>query len=840
MIYENAEILDNYFRDCFESSEIGPRLGLVRNPYAIVAIGGYGRGEQCLRSDVDILFLFEKNVPTAADELIREIVYPLWDAGYEIGHATRSLSECVKMARSDLEVLTSLLDARIVSGQSHLYLRLMAMMREKVLGKNPAKVINLLVSTNQARHKRYGDSTYLLEPNLKDGQGGLRDYHTMLWIARIRSGAKEPRDLEYYGFLSHEEYQELEEALHFIWKVRNHLHHLSGRKNDQLHFEHQIQLAKTLKYKSRKGQQPVEHFLGDLHAKMELVKEQHLMFLYEQGLASTLSRKRTQTKRSKYSGLIIERDRLGFRSPEDIVDAPLLLIRIFEESVRLKVPLSGEAKRLVRDFAHLIDDLADMPAALRSFEQILSLPATTFNVLNEMLLTGFLPRYIPQFQPVVHLIQYDEYHLYPVDKHSLRTVQVMKAFATDTEMPGHDLYRELYNELPNRKLLLWGGLLHDIAKGQGTGDHSGRGAKLVQEILSRKGYRSEDIDTVAFLVREHLLLMKTATRRDLNDEETALYCAGKIQDIQRLKLLFLLTVADAKATGPAAWTEWTSVVLRSLFIKILKIMEHGELASGEALQVTAAKKEKLLTEAADGQRADIESLLTVMSPRYLLYTPAKAIGRHVALHRDLQDKPFVWQIDTDPDSDTRTVTICARNCPGLLSRICGLFTLNSINILGVEAFSWRNNIALDIFRVSPPPDRIFEQDRWQRTHDQLTDALNGTLDIAATLRSRNGKGRPNQKSPPSMRPNNVHIDNESSSFFTIIEVFSQDFPGLLFQVADAMFRNQLDIWIAKVATGVDQVVDVFYVRDFDGQKVDVPEKVEEIKTALFEAIAEPR
>ena len=302
-MHHMAGLVDEYFRTSFETSAIGPRMDIARNPYAIIALGGYGRNDQCVHSDVDLLILFEKRVPDTAEGLIREIIYPLWDIGLDVGHATRSLKECLSLAGKDFEILTPLLDARFVCGMSRLYTALTQQLRQKVVERHSRKIIDWLVETNQSRHARFGDSAYLLEPNLKEGQGGLRDFHTMRWIACIRSGLKQIRDLEYLGYLSHEEYEQLKEALAFIANVRNRLHLLNGRKYDQLHFENQLRIAKALGYSKENGQQPVERFLGDLHGQMEFIKQQHLMFLFEQGYEKRSRRRKRRSKITKIAGI---------------------------------------------------------------------------------------------------------------------------------------------------------------------------------------------------------------------------------------------------------------------------------------------------------------------------------------------------------------------------------------------------------------------------------------------------------------------------------------------------------------------------------------------------------
>ena len=837
-IKRQAQVLDDYFFESFESSRVGPKMGMEKNPYAIIALGGYGRKEQFIHSDVDLLFLFEKYVPEKAEHLIQEIVYPLWDIGLEVGHATRSLKECVKLAIDDIEVLTSLLDARFVCGMSLLYSSLMEHLRKRFKEKHSTKVIKKLIDISQSRHECFGDSSYLLEPNLKEGQGGLRDYHTMLWIARLKSNLKQFRDLEYYGFLSHDEFQAMRQALEFIGNVRNCLHHLSGRKCDQLYFEYQIKMADALNFGQKNGQQPVERFLSKLHSQMEFLKQQHLMFLYELGLFKDVKRSKKLLKQTLIKGLeITENGMINFVSSEDILRDPNLLMKIFEESATLNIPLSAEAKRLVREFSFLVDEeFSSSVLNLESFERILAKPSLTFNVLNEMLNTAFLIRFIPEFKEIKDRIQYDEYHLYPVDRHLLRAVQNIKRFGTSEGISEFPLCSDIYKRLKKRNLLLWAALLHDIGKGETGVSHSISGAEIAASILLKKGYPTEDIETVSFLIKEHLLLMKTATRRDLNDEETAISCARKIKDIDRLKMLYLLTVADSMATGPKAWSDWTATLLRDLFFKISNVLEKGELATREAVEAVEKKKAEVLGSAINNySENDMETLFDFMSPRYLLYAPSDSIMEHIELYKNMGTAEFIWNVTKTTDSKTRKVTICAQDRPGLFSKIAGTFTLNGLDILDAQIFTWRNNIALDIFEVNPPLDQIFEKERWQQAEAHLKSALSGDLDLKTALEEKITAYQPAKRYVKG-RPHQINVDNDSSSFFTIIEVFTYDFPGLLYTITDALFRCGLDIWVAKIATKVDQVVDVFYVRDFDGQKVDLPDQVEKIKTTIKEVL----
>jgi [protein-PII] uridylyltransferase len=618
------------------------------------------------------------------------------------------------------------------------------------------------------------------------------------------------------------------------------MHHVCNRKCDQLHFENQVKLAQSLNYKKINGQAPVERFMGELHGQMEALKQQHLMFLHELGYEKIRKRKRKSQKKSAVDGLeVVKWGMLNFGGPESIIKKPELLMKIFEESARLKIPLSAEAKRLVKEFSYFADNaFRTSEPVVKSFERILVAATPKFNALNEMLNTGFLEKFIPEFDSVHNRIQYDEYHLYPVDKHLLRTVQTVKKFGTAKDSSLEPLCQKIYRKLRRKKLLLWAALLHDIGKGESEEDHSAKGAEIVKTVLTQKGLAPADIETIIFLVQEHLLLIKTATRRDIHDEETAISCARKIRDIERLKMLYLLTVADSIATGPMAWNDWTATLLRDFFLKTLNVLEKGELATAQAVEVVEQKKREILRSARKpGKKKKTEALLGVMSPRYLLYTPAHEIERHIKLYNDLStdNSEFIWEIEHAADVNTRSVTICAQDRPGLISKIAGVFTLNNIDILDVQAFTWRNNIALDIFKVKPPPDPILEDEKWQQTADNLSAALCDELNLTAALKKkvpafRNGKAGLDKK------PHRVTVDNTSSSFFTIIEVFTYDFQGLLFSITDAIFRCELNIWVAKIATKADQVVDVFYIWDVNGQKVDLPDQVKNIKAAIMERL----
>ncbi len=827
----HTKLVDEYFQESYDQSKTNQE----KDPYAIIALGGYGRQEQCIHSDIDVLILYNKRVGDQAEALIQEMIYPLWDSKFDVGQSVRTLSDCVRLATEDLEVLTSLLDARFICGDQDIYETLIRRLNRKLGRMRSHSTILQIIESIFERHRLFGDSAFLLEPNIKDGRGGLRDYHSMLWLARVDTGLGEPDDLLHNGYLSQYEYTTFSEALSFIWDVRNQLHHLMGRRGDRLYFEHQTSLAQRILPDRKNGASSVELFLGRLHSHFETIKHCQLMFLSELGYQEKSGfRRRIFRKKTDVEGLKISRNLLGFAAPQKISNTPELLIRIFEERTRLGIPLSADAIRLVREFSGLIDpSFRGNAANVKTFERILSSPDLTFEALNGMLSTGFLGGFIPEFVKTIERVQYNEYHLYPTAKHLLKTVEALKNFANQAAADKDNLYNNLYKELSRKKtLLLWAGLLHDIGKGEKGGDHAKRGATMARNILARLGYSEKRIQTASFLVEEHLLLMNTATMRDIYDEQTVLDCAVRIQDVARLKMLYLLTVADAVSTGPKAWNDWMEALLRDLFFKVLKVLEKDELAASDVFKNNQKKKEQLLATFIDAKkRSEAESLLRKLSPRYLLNCNKNEILGHIALYRQLGTEEFIWEIKKDEETETRTITVCAKDRTGLFSIFAGVVTLNALNILNARVFIWPNNIALLIMKVTPPLDTLREDRTWNRTHKDLKNILADELDLPNALKKRSRSIKSKQPFT-SRRPPRVEFDNDVSNFFTVIEVFAYDYPGLLYSVTDVFQRCGLNILVAKIATKIDQVVDVFYVREASGEKVTSPEKIEQLKKEI--------
>jgi [protein-PII] uridylyltransferase len=832
-----TEMMDQYFRRMFQESESAHRLFLGKRPFAFLAVGGYGRRELCLHSDIDIIILFGSKIPERAKQLSDEIFFPLWDLGLDLGYGIRTIKDCLTLSRDDFEVLTSMMDARFICGDSPLFLSLTENLHKKVISKKTTALGQWLEDLDKIRMDNFGDASYLLEPHLKEGIGGLRDYHHMLWLAKAFFHSGIPRDLEYMGKLSHNEYRELEDNLAFIRLVRNHLHHLSGRRNDRLNFEYQEKIARILGFQDRKDVMAVETFLGRLHACMSSVKDIHSSFVTTH-VPKKFKHKKGFQAPDISKGLHVDQNEINFDSATAILSTPFLLMEIFEQSALLDRPLSMEARRLVREFLYLVDDaFRSSHKAVQGFFKIIG--GENIDSLNQMFETGFLDTFIPEFGRIRDRVQFDAYHTFPVGRHSLEAVKHLKDLPNEREI----ILLDVFSDLPDPEPLFLAALFHDIGK---TGkDHSRKGVDITRNILGRFGYEKNRAEEVLFLIRHHLLLAETATRRDLNDEKVIVRCARTIRDEKRLNMLYLLTWADSRATGPKAWNEWTANLVQELFFKILHILKKGELATPGASLKVGKTKARVRREVEDRMSTgDLNELFDVMSPRYLLNTPPGDIVRHLEMLASFKEQFNIHQASAfsvkarEYESEgCWELTFLAKDRPGLFSDLAGALALNNINILSAQIYTWRDGIAVDIFKVTHPLDAINPDETWKRVKRDLGNTFTGKLSLEYRLGQKAAPSILSDSGKPE-HPPQVIVDNETSDFFTLIEVFADDRVGLLYLITRCLFDLRLDIRISKIATKVDQVADVFYVRDLDGQKIEDKSQLLEIERALLHRLTQ--
>ncbi|MBW1818080.1 MAG: [protein-PII] uridylyltransferase [Deltaproteobacteria bacterium] len=834
---EYTRLMDQYFRRSLEDSEAGRTLFRKKKPFAFVAVGGYGRKELCLHSDIDMFILFGGQIPPQAKELAHEIFLPLWDLGLDLGYGVRNIKDCLRLAKNDFEVLTSLMDMRFICGDSPLYLSLAEPFHSRVLEKKPRAFTHWLLDRYGARMTQFGDASYQLEPNLKDGIGGLRDYHHMLWLSGALFQSQVPEDLEYLGKLSHDEYQDLRQALEFILLTRNRLHDLSGRRNDRLGFDYQEKIAEAIGFEDGDGLMAVEHFLGKLHACMATLKTLYHSFVNTYVPGKRYGKKESQPEKIA-DGLLLHKGSIYFETATGILKAPMLLAKIFEKSVAMGRPLSLEARRLVKEFAFLVDtEFKRSPEAVQLLLDVLNAKKNA-GVLDEMFETGYLNSFIPEFGAVMDRVQFDAYHTYPVGRHSLETLKNLRRLAGQPDL----ILRDIFSELKDPEPLLLAALLHDIGKvGEG---HARRGVEIARRILDRFAYDDKKAEDVLFLVGHHLLLAETATRRDLNDEKLVVQVARLIGNEKRLKMLYLLTWADSNATGPRAWNGWIANLVQELFFKALHILQGKELATLDASQ--KAETTKFLLRSAMSGRMDkgkLEIAIDMMPPRYLLNTPGSDIVRHLEWLEPLGEKlksgertAFHLAAEEDEAEGCWKLTFIANDRPGLFSDLAGVLSLNNINVLSADIYTWRDGTALDVFRVTAPLDPIHPDETWDRVKNDLRNTFGGKLSLAYRLGEKSAPAFSLEASRP-LRPPRVVVDNTSSDFFTVIEVFANDRIGLLYDITRTLFDLRLDIRISKISTKVDQSADVFYVRDLDGQKLEDDTRASELRAALIHQLS---
>lgn len=827
-----TEMVDLYFRMTVQESNTGQLLFKKGTRFALIAVGGYGRRELCLYSDIDTLILFDKKIPPQAKALAEELFFPLWDLGMDLGYGVRTVKDCISLSKDAFEVLTSLIDTRFICGDSQLFLSLMEALQKKVIKKSASSFVKWISGLNDVRMTTFGDASHLLEPNLKEGIGGLREYHQILWMAKAFLSVREPEELESLGRLSVNEFIGLQDCVRFILLVRNHLHQLSGRKNDRLNFEYQEQIAKRTGYKNLPKFPAVEQFLSRLHSGMENVKTIHRSFMSIHAPKRNVKENSVPENISK--GILVSCNEVGFVSSNIIVSDPPVIMDIFEQSCGLGLPLSLEARRQVKEYLYLVDDsFKCSPRVVSCFLRIIN-GRNCVETLDQMFETGFLDAFIPEFGVIRDRVQFDAYHIFPVGRHVLETVANLKSLPRQKDL----FLFDIFVDIKNHEHLFLAGLFHDIGK-TGKG-HARRGAQICRTILERMEYPSKWTEEISFLVNNHLLLAETATRRDLEDERVIIQTARIIGDTDRLKGLYLLTWADSKATGPGAWNEWMENLVQELFFKVLHILEGGELATPDSSQTIMKLRTGLKRKLSENiNQSEFERLFDAMSPRYKLSTSPEDILRHMEMVLRLEkevdaEKTAAFIIDARENKYNGfwKMTFVGKDRPGLFSDIAGVMALNDINILSASIHTWRNGTAVDIFHVTKPLDPIHPSETWDKITTLLKNIFSGRLSLSYRLSRKASPSILSERGKPT-RPPQVIIDNESSDFFTLVEVFASDRIGLLYQITRTLFDLQLDIRIAKIGVKGDQIADVFYVRDMYGQKIENEQQVNEIEDALI-------
>ncbi len=802
---------------------------------AIIAVGGYGRGEMAPHSDVDIGFLTPFKQTSWTEQVIEAQLYTLWDLGLKVGHSSRSVDEMIRAAKDDLTIRTALLEGRFVWGDRDLYDQASARFDADVVAGNARGFVADKLAERDERHRRMGDSRYVVEPNVKEGKGGLRDLHTLFWIGKFIHRVRTVPELVDAGLLTARELRQFARAENFLLAVRCHLHVLAGRAEDRLTFDFQREIAARMQFAERPGKSAVERFmqLYFLHAKSVGDLTGTFLAHLDEQMAARGRRFLPSIRRrpGKLGGFVLDRGRLALPSDDYFEADPVRLVEIFALAAKYDLEIHPLAMRQARHDARLIDGkLRRVPRANALFLDVLTSPRDPETVLRWMNEAGVFGRFIPDFGRVVAQMQFDMYHHYTVDEHTIRAIGLLSDIEQTRLKEDHPLSTAIMDQLQSRRVIYLAVLLHDIAKGRG-GDHSVLGAELALRVCPRLGLTPAETETVSWLVRHHLLMSATAFKRDLADFKTILDFAQIVKSAERLRLLLVLTVVDIRAVGPGVWNGWKRQLLTELFDAAEEVLRLGHKQRGRESRI-AAKKEAVAAQFGFDDQ-DFAKLARRLPESYWIAEPVEVIAANLVHIRGAGDAPLHIQAVPDDDRGATLVMVLAADHPGLFYRIAGGIHLAGGNIIDARIHTTRDGMALDNFLVQDPLGRPFDEagqiDRLTRA---IEDALANRQKLLPKLEAR---ALPRARAEAFRVEPNVFVDNKASNRFTVIEINAQDRPALLHQLAYALFQSKVTVHSAHVATYGERAVDTFYVTDLIGDKIDSAARVKGLEKRLLEA-----
>jgi [protein-PII] uridylyltransferase len=816
---------------------------------AVIATGGYGRGLQAPGSDIDLLFLLPYKQTAWGESIAEVILYCLWDTGLKVGHATRSVDECIRQAKADITIRTAILESRFLLGDQKLFDELIARFDNEVVRNTAAEFVAAKLAEREDRVRRAGQSRYLVEPNVKDGKGGLRDLHTLFWIAKYVYRVREPDELLKAGVFDKEEYKLFRHCESFLWSVRCHMHFIMGRAEERLSFDIQREIAVRLGYTEHPGLQDVERFMkhyfliakdvGDLTAIVcAELEDSHAK---STPVMSRMMAKLRPVKKRKFSesgDFIADKNRITLATPGVFKRDPVNLIRIFHLAQKHNLALHPDAMRAITRSLKLIDgDLQKDAEANALFLEILTSKNDPETVLRRMNESGVLGRFVPAFGKIVAMMQFNMYHHYTVDEHLLRCIGVLAELerGTNNETP---LANELIRKLkPDQRTLLYVTLfLHDIAKGQPE-DHSIAGAKVARRLCPRLGFSAADTDTIAWLIEQHLTMSSVAQSRDLSDRKTVENFAAVVQSVDRLKLLTILTTADIRAVGPGVWNGWKAQLVRTLYYETEPVLTGGFSEVNRAQRVAEAQSE-FKGALKDWPVEQVDAYVSRLYPAYWLKVDLKHQLEHARFVRkaETESKTLATSIAFDTDRSVTELTVLAPDHPWLLSIIAGACAMAGANIVDAQIYTTTDGRALDTISLTREFERDEDEERRAgRIADSIEKALRGELrlpDIVAKRAPAKGRIKAFALEP------SVTINNQWSHRYTMVEVTGLDRTGLLFELTATLSKLNLNIASAHVATFGERVVDVFYVTDLMGAQITSPTRQAAIKRALIALFAE--
>ncbi len=844
IVQQYTTVMDHLVCSLFEaaSAASAERFSRLDQRCTLVAQGGYGRGELNPCSDIDLLFLYQHKREPYIETVAERILLCLWDTRLTVGHAMRNVRECVRLAAKDLTVKTALLDARFLCGDQLLYAEFAAAMERDVLARGAERFFKEKLDENRDRHQRFGDSVYLLEPQLKEGEGGLRDLHTAMWMAKVKFKTNSVAELVQKSVITERELEEVEAARDFLWRVRNALHFMSEQHQDQLTFEYQERIAEDLGFRDSATRKGVELFMRTYYLHAATVNR-----FAGEIIERCLERPRPYRLIGRFSardirpGVRISYGTLSLTQAALLRDDPTNLIRIFGDAQRHDVSVSNATKRLLRVHLPLMDDERRRdPHMVAAFFDVLRGKHKVYESLLEMHRVGVLGAFLPEFGHLLCMVLHDLYHTYTVDEHSLMGVRELEKLRAGEYKQIAPLLTQVMREVDRVEILFLALVLHDIGKGHGGG-HSERGARMVDDIARRLQLNTDDAQQLKFLVSQHLLMSHLAQRRDINDQRLLIDFAKRVETLDNLKKLYLLTFADMRAVGPKIWNNWHDMLLRALYVNAADIFEREAFVEEDHAERIRRIKERVAAAAAGIDRATREAFFDDMPDRYFLGTAEESIVHHLQLVCSADRELFLTEVKHFPESEFSEFTVITGDRPGLFSMLTGVLLAHGMNILTASINTSGAGMALDIFRIShgDQPEVAQRPERWERMVASLGRVLRGELDVEQLVAAAQRPSILTKKFVPRV-PTEIEVDNDVSGHFTVLDVYTQDRVGVLFAITNTLFHLGLSIHIAKITTNVDQVLDVFYVTDDAGNKILDAQRLDRIRTELFGRLTQDR
>jgi [protein-PII] uridylyltransferase len=819
-----------------------PLVGPTRSErIATLAVGGYGRAELAPFSDVDLLFVTPYKQTPWGESLIESVLYCLWDLRLKVGHSVRAVDDCLRLAKSDVTIRTSLLEHRYLWGDEALAQRLRARLWDFFDHTGP-EFIELKLAERAERHARQGSSRYLLEPNVKEGKGGLRDLQTLFWLGKYLNHVECPEELVKVGVFTPQEFQVFAEAEAFLWTTRVHLHLLNGRAAEQLTFDTQVEIAAALGYRSTKGQRPVERFMQDYFTHAKHVGDLTRIFLAALEARHVKPRPSLGDKLRTVFAFGRDHARQGYRLKHgrlDTVDEeafakdPVNILRLFQEALATGIPIHPDALRRVAASLDLIDDgVRGDPEANRIFLDLLlghSNPERALRLMNEV---GALGAFIPEFGRVVAMMQFNMYHYYTVDEHIIRTISNLSQIERRELVADLPISTDIIAKGVDRRVLYVALLLHDIGKGSGR-DHSTVGAEIAARLCPRLGLDAEETELVVWLVQNHLLMSDVAQKRDLAEPRTVRDFAKAVKSPTRLKLLTVLTSCDIRGVGPGVWNNWKAMLLRGLYAETLAFLTGGSEAPSRPEREAAAKT--ALAAALEGWNpAEIEAECARHYAPYWLGFDTRTHVIFANLVRQLAETEPAMAIELDFERDATQACFAMSDHPGIFARLAGALALAGANVVDARTYTTTDGIATAAFWLQDTEGKPYERARLSRLRNAVTRTLGGEIVARDVLRE---KARVKKRERDFVVPTRISFDNTGSDLYTIIEVETRDRPGLLYDLARTLTANNVSISSAIIATYGEQAVDVFYVKDLFGLKLHAESKRRTLETRLKAAIA---